>query len=284
MKLADALWPFLRGPSGVIALVGAGGKTSVLFALAEELAGLGFGALLTTTTQIFDPRGEGRSFDRLELVPAMALPLPPGTGAEPGIVPGRPGQRVVLAAEAMATGKLRGIHPSRVAGLARDWPFVLVEADGSRGLPLKAPGDHEPVLPAQAGLVLGLIGLSCLGRPMDATTVHRPERFGPVAGCAAGEPIRPEHLLALTRSRDGLFKGAPAGARRVLLLNQADCSGLDPAGLATWLRGAGGLDADGVLLCSLAAEEPGDRVLARALGQDYSEVPGNAPRAGVDRP
>ena len=283
MNLADALLPLLPGlpAGGVVALVGGGGKTSALFGLAGDLAGLGHGVLLTTTTHIFDPRIEGRSFDRVELLPALGRPGP-GAGAAFG--PARAGERVVLGSEVLTQGhKLRGIHPSQVPALRRTWPFVLVEADGAKGLPVKAPAGHEPVLPAHTDLVLGVIGLDCLGRPMDALTVHRPERFGPVAGCADGEPIRLRHLQALVRARSGLFKGAPEGARRVVLLNKADRSELDPAGLLLWLRDSGGLDADLVLLCSLANLEPGERVLARFRSQDYSEDAGNAPRSGADR-
>jgi probable selenium-dependent hydroxylase accessory protein YqeC len=286
VDLAGALLPLLPGPAAggvIVALVGAGGKTSALFGLAGDLAGRGRAVLMTTTTQILDPRQEpGRGFDRVDLVPALAGPAEHASDQVPGVRPERPGQRVVLACEALPLGKLRGIHPTRVAGLREAWPFVLVEADGSRGLPVKAPGDHEPVVPAQADLVLGLIGLDCLGRPMDAASVHRPERFGPVAGCAAGEAIRPEHLLALVRSRSGLFRGAPPGARRALLLNKADRCGLAPAALLD-LFGAGGC-ADLVLICSLADPAPGERVLAQARSQGYSEVPGDAPRcSGADR-
>jgi probable selenium-dependent hydroxylase accessory protein YqeC len=76
------------------------------------------------------------------------------------------------------------------------------------------------VLPARAELVVGVVGLACLGRPMDPGTVHRPERFSAITGCAPGAPIGWEHLTALARHPQGLFKGA-AGPR-VLLLNQAD--------------------------------------------------------------
>jgi probable selenium-dependent hydroxylase accessory protein YqeC len=261
MRLAEPLLPLLpaRDTAGVIALVGAGGKTAALFALGEELADRSpAGVLLTTTTHILDPRLErGRIFDQVLLDPGLAGPAP-ASGAGPG-VPG-PGRRVVLAAAAEDQGKLRGIHPSWVAGLAGCWTFVLVEADGAKRLPVKAPADYEPVLPAAAGLVLGCIGLDCLGRPMDERTVHRPERFGPVAGCAPGAPIRLEHLAALARSPQGLFRGVPPGVPRVLVLNKADRWPGDPAGLCAAL-GLPGV-ADLILVCALNEPRPEARVLA----------------------
>jgi probable selenium-dependent hydroxylase accessory protein YqeC len=265
MNLAGVLAPLLPDPEtgAVIALVGAGGKTSALFGLGQELAGNG--VLLTTTTHIFDPRLErGRGFDQVVLDPALALegaPVQGGWGPD-GPVPGR---RIVLAAFAEPDhGRLCGIHPSRVAQLRRARAFVIVEADGAKRLSVKAPADHEPVVPASADLVLGLVGLDCLGRPMDAATVHRPERFGPVTGCAEGAPIRLEHLSALGRSPLGLFKGAPASARRVLVLNKADLCGLDPAGLIRGIQAAPPGWADLVLVCSLGEADPAKRVLAWA--------------------
>ena len=249
MDLAGSLLPLLPAAGGVIALVGAGGKTSALFGLAGELVGSSpSGVLMTTTTHLYDPRLErGRAYDQLVLDPALAEAAGPWRAP----VPDR-GRRVVLAAlEEPALGKLRGIHPDRVAELKRVWTFVLVEADGSKRRPVKAPAEHEPVVPDSADLVLGLVGLACLGRPMDEAVVHRPECFGPLTGCAPGAPIGLEHLAALCRSPQGLFKGAPPGARRVLLLNQADLCGLSPAALLEGLQAGGPVPADLILVGSL---------------------------------
>lgn len=269
MHLVEALLPLLPHPEAgaVIAVVGAGGKTSALFGLGQELAleGTGRGVLMTTTTHMFDPRREpGRLFDQLLLAPWLADPAAPGAAGGPalgglGPAPAGRGRRVVLAARAEGTtGKLCGIHPARIAELMPAWPFIVVEADGAKRLPVKAPADHEPVVPAQATLVLGVVGLDCLGRPMDADTVHRPERFGPLTGCVTGAAIGLEHIAALARSPQGLFKGAPAGARRVLVLNQADLAAVDPHDPR--LRGC----ADLVLCCALADPAPERRVLAQA--------------------
>jgi len=263
MRLCDVLLPLLPGSGGprLIALVGAGGKTSALFGLGEELAQDGARVLLTTTTHIYDPRlEEGRGFDLLVLDSALE-----SAGGQPGaelLACARPGgpRRIVLAArKEPGTGKLKGVHPDWVDHLAEAWDFVIVEADGAKRLPVKAPADHEPAVPARTGLVAGFIGLGCLGRPMDAATVHRPERFGPVAGCAPGEPILLEHLAALARSPHGLFKSAPEGARRALVLNQADLCGLEPAALPAALEPR---CADRVLVCALGDPCPERRVLA----------------------
>lgn len=262
MRLSDALLPLLPGPAGaVIALVGAGGKTSALFGLGQELGRAGAPALLTATTHLYDPRLEdGRDYDRLVLDPDLAGPAPAGAACP---VAPEGDRRVVLAAAAEpGTRKVKGIHPTWVAALGAAWPWIIVEADGAKRLPVKAPADHEPVLPDGADLVLGCIGLACLDRPMDGATVHRPERFGPAADCAPGATIGLEHLAALVRSPLGLFRGAPPGARRVLVLNQADHYPLGAAVLRAALDRCGPLGVDLAVICTLRQPDPGARVLA----------------------
>ena len=216
MKLAAALLPLLPGGKGVIAFVGAGGKTSAMFRLVTALEGQGRRVLITTTTHLLDPRGESSrpAFD-LVLRPDMEAPI-----AAAPLPEARGGLTVLLSREAEPPGKMKGIHPSWIPALRTNWNLILVEADGSKRLPVKAPAPHEPVIPPGTDLVVGVVGMDCLGRPMDDRTVHRPERFGAITGCAAGAPILWEHLVALAGHPEGLFKQA-SGAR-VLLFNKAD--------------------------------------------------------------
>lgn len=239
MNLADALLPLVPAGGAVIAFVGAGGKTTALFRLARELRPRP--VLVTTTTHLMDPRLErGREDADLVFMPGMEGPFDGGP-----LPPAAPGITILVAREADAPGKVKGIHPSWIPALRRTWGLVLVEADGSRRLPVKAPAAHEPVLPPGADLVVGLVGLDCLGRPMDLETVHRPERFSAITGCGPGEPILWEHLVALARHPQGLFKGARAS--RALLLNKAETVDVLPP--------VGGLPVDRVLVCSLGASE-----------------------------
>jgi probable selenium-dependent hydroxylase accessory protein YqeC len=215
---APELLRLVGGASGPVALVGAGGKTSSMFALARAAAEAGARVLVTTTTRILDPsrvsEREGAGFGRLLI---EAEPMSEKARARIAAA----GDRVVLAA-GIEGDKLVGIAPDEVDALAPLFDLCLVEADGSRGLPIKAPSDREPVIPQSAAAVLGFVGLEALGAPMDGRAVHRPELFGPLVGCALGSAIRVEHVVALAFSPEGLFKGAPRGASRIVVLNKAD--------------------------------------------------------------
>ncbi|WP_319241713.1 selenium cofactor biosynthesis protein YqeC [uncultured Propionivibrio sp.] len=262
MRFSDLLRPLLPSspPGGVIALVGGGGKTTAMFALAEEFSADGHDVLMTTTTHIADPRDEpGRNFDHLWLDPAAMADL----AHIPQAAGGR-GRRCVLASsDAADAGKLKGIDPEQLTTLRHAWPFILVEADGAKRKPIKAPAVYEPVLPETADLVLGLIGLDALGRPCSADTVHRPEHFSQVTGCPPGAPIGLDHLARLATSPDGLFKRVPPATPRILVLNKADRCPLPLPAVLDALEDPVSRCAELIVITTLAEGAPERRVHAQ---------------------
>ncbi len=132
------------------------------------------------------------------------------------------------------TGRLTGLNTPDLEFLfeeAEKSGFdLLVEADGSRQRPLKAPASHEPAIPAWASQVMVCAGLAGLGRPLSPEWVHRPDLFSQVAGLEPGAEIALEAVRRVLLSPQGGLKGIPAAARRVALLNQADSDALQAAG------------------------------------------------------
>ena len=102
------------------------------------------------------------------------------------------------------------------------YTHILVEADGARGMDLRGPGSHEPVLPLTTTAVLAVVGLRSLGQPIDALHVHRPEAVAVAARQELGSEIREETLARILETyQDVSLKAAP-GAIYVPVLNQAD--------------------------------------------------------------
>lgn len=201
MGLADEL----HIKRGITAVIGSGGKTTLLARLAAELPGT---VILTTTTHILPFEG---------IPTADGLPLPArvsciGTSAENG----------KLAAPACGFD-----------ALAQAADYVLVEADGSRSLPLKAHAAWEPVIPVGTAQTILVVGASGFGNPVrDA--VHRPEIFCQLACCMPDDLATPQ-LVARVICAEAL-------ADR-LIVNQADKPELQAAadqlaalvGLPAWI-------------------------------------------------
>lgn len=160
---------------GVTAVIGGGGKTTLLRTLGEELAAGGARVLLCATTKIYPFDGLLNLADPTEEALAEALES----------------RRLVCAGTPVpGTGKLTapGLPMARLAALA---DCVLAEADGSAGRPFKAHAAHEPVVPREANQIVTVAGASGFGRPVREA-VHRPELFGFLTELEPEDPVTPE--------------------------------------------------------------------------------------------
>ena len=198
-----------------LALVGAGGKTTALFQLARELA-LGAGhVIVTATTHLgaWQASLADRHFIVTGLSPHPEFEFQNASG-------------VTLMTGPLDGDRFEGLEYSRLSWLrtlceSNNLP-LLIEADGSRQRPLKAPAEHEPVIPDFVGTVVVFAGLSGLGKPLTDEFVHRPEIFARLSGLAPGKTVTPAALVCLLTHPSGGLKNIPSGATRVVLLNQAD--------------------------------------------------------------
>jgi probable selenium-dependent hydroxylase accessory protein YqeC len=222
-RLRDAL---LLKDGGVVSLVGAGGKTSLMFRLARELSRKGERVLTTTTTRIHAPTAEQS--------PACILAVTAEEILERA-APVLSLHRHITAAAGLSAdpGKLVGLTPEMVDRLRAsqlfDW--IIVEADGAAGRPLKAPAEHEPVIPSSSGWLVGMVGLRALGTPLTDQWVFRAEMFSRITGLPLGMAVTEEAITTALAHERGVLKDAPGECRCLAFLNQADAPGANVAGL-----------------------------------------------------
>ncbi len=184
------LFELLSVTPGVTALIGSGGKTSLMYHLCSELRRQGT-VLLTTTTHIYPPE----QFPLATTAEACEKAL-----REKGVVcAGTPAENGKWTAPAFD-------------GWQSMADFVLVEADGAHGLPLKAHLSHEPVIPDGANNVICVVGASGWGQPIVAAA-HRSERFAALAGVGPLTKATPEHTAAVI---------AAEGFAQRVFVNQTD--------------------------------------------------------------
>lgn len=209
---------FPAGSRGILSLVGAGGKTSLMFHLARLLCATGQKVLTTTTTKIYVPT-PAQSETVLVASDPQAILL------QAAALTGKTAHITAAAARIDAEeGKLKGFAPEAIELFAAsglfDW--ILVEADGAARHPLKAPAAHEPVIPPNSNVVIAVAGLDALATPLSEAGVFRADLAAARMGLKAGECITENALCRLISHPLGFFKGAPDGALRVLFLNKAD--------------------------------------------------------------
>ncbi len=171
----------LNIPRGITAIIGSGGKTSLLYKLAEELQG---SVILCTSTLIYPP----------ERIPVLSRV--------------EDVEGVVCVGSPAPNGKLAPPEQS-FAELAELADYVLVEADGSKHLPLKAHADYEPVIPSSCKKIITVVGASGIGKPVKEA-VHRPEIFQKLTNSDIASPQAVAQGLMIEN------------LGTVILINQAD--------------------------------------------------------------
>lgn len=211
--------------SGIVSVVGSGGKTTLVSRLAQSLPGT---VVLTTTTHVL-PFAD---------VPLLVDPSLPQLAEKLGRA------RVVCVGTRAEGGKLTAPQLT-CAQLAEVAHWVLVEADGSRRLPLKAHAPWEPVVPEGTQKTILVVGASGLGRPVREAA-HRPELFCAAAGCDAEDAATPELVARV------LLAERPHTRFDQVVVNQAEEPGrmeaarrlADALGLPVWAGSvrAGSLD------------------------------------------
>lgn len=197
----------------VISFVGAGGKTTALFQLARQLQNTNRQPLIVTATThlgvwqipLADHHIIAKDINDLKNFP------------QEGII--------------LVTGEIEGERTKPVSEPLLNWLReksksqnlpLLIEADGSRQKPLKAPAEHEPPIPEFSDIVIYVAGLSALGKPLHEDHVHRAETFSQLSGLQLGEVVTQQALVTTLTHPQGGLKNLPSHARRIALLNQAD--------------------------------------------------------------
>jgi probable selenium-dependent hydroxylase accessory protein YqeC len=162
----------------VVAIVGGGGKTSVLYQLGREAEQRGQRAILAGTARF---------------TPAPASRMPPIVRGDQSRIIGaienalRTSPVIVAAPHDESKGRLSTLSVETVDACAAidGLGLIALEADGSKMLPFKAPGENEPVVPASATHVVSIVGPDAIDAPLDADHVHRPERIRAIVGADA---------------------------------------------------------------------------------------------------
>ncbi len=202
----------LRADQGICCFVGAGGKKTTMYTLANRLER----AVVTATVRIpmFDNEvQEVTVTDR----PRAAIDR---TDRWPiGVVPEREGGN-----------RYRGYATTVVNQLADGGVPILVKADGARMRLFKAPDEHEPQIPQRARTIVPIASAHVVGKPLNDEHVHRVDRVAELTGLARGDPVTPAAVGRVLAHERGGLKDVPEGATVVPLINMVDDDSLAATG------------------------------------------------------
>lgn len=172
-RMQNRISSLLQIERGITAIIGSGGKTTLMYALANELSAEG-SVILCTSTHIRIP----------EEYPLV-------TGGKKELVNMLSGHRIVCAGTLTETGEKLTAPAVTFEELSALADHVLVEADGAKGLPLKAHAAHEPVIPSGSRSVILVVGADGLGKPVKEAC-HRFEIWAALAQTAVEGTVTPE--------------------------------------------------------------------------------------------
>ena len=230
----------------VVAFVGAGGKSSAILAVSEELTREGMGVLIAPTTKMFldeahkvgplvTSTGQTRLTEKIEAALADS-------------------RAVVAGSELLSKERIGGVDPAWIPTFQKLADVTLVEADGSRRRPLKGTADHEPLVPDSATLVIAVGNITALGKPLNDEYVHRPEVFSELTGVGLDQSVTPRAFA--TAIAKGSLGKVPDNIRKAALI-----TGVQPGPLmsqaAVITRELWRLGVKNVVLSSLPDEAPG---------------------------
>lgn len=180
----------------IICFVGAGGKTTMIFELAKELAAKGKSVIITTSTHMQRPQSNFVEW-------GAPLHVEKGQAVATGI--------------STSDTMMKGFELSEYENLAKKADVVLIEADGSRTKPLKVPASHEPVIVSGTELVVGVLGVNSVGKTIEEVG-HRPADIAQVLGKNEKDLVSIEDLVMIGESESGLHKNVDCDYK--ILLNQ----------------------------------------------------------------
>ncbi len=191
------------GPREMVSFVGAGGKSTLLLRLGRELA-QDHRVVLTTTTRM-----------GADQIPSSSAIVDDLDGVTQALVSGRTGFLIGEIDGPKVIGPPADLVDELFAN--PDLDYLLVEADGARRRAIKAPAEHEPVIPSRTTTVVVVTGLDAVGNRLDEVA-HRPQLVSALTGRGLDETLTPEDVATLIGDQSGGLAGVPDESRVVVAL------------------------------------------------------------------
>lgn len=186
----------------IISLIGSGGKTSLMWYLAncfrKETV------LVSTTTKI--GKSKQSLYDYFYSKDFAQI--------------GLDGPGITLAGICIEGGNKLSAPPQTILRTFSRFDKIFLEADGSKQLPLKGWETFEPVVIPETTTTIGVVPISVLEKIIDQSTIHRLPLFLEAVGANQGDIIKERTLAAIISSPNGLWQKSQG--QQILCMNQVE--------------------------------------------------------------
>jgi probable selenium-dependent hydroxylase accessory protein YqeC len=200
-------FPFLNERGHIISLVGAGGKTRLMYLMAKYCTQNGMRVLVSTTTHIMKPQD--------------------GTYVDNDIERARKlwnNGKYVTVGQSAENGKLSMLDEARLFEYINEADITFLEADGSKHMPIKVPAENEPVILDKSDIVIALCAVTCLGKPLKEVC-FRQNQAERLLCKNSSEIIEKSDIVKILTSKTGSCKNVN-GRDYYIVLNQCGDKGL----------------------------------------------------------
>jgi probable selenium-dependent hydroxylase accessory protein YqeC len=200
-------------PSQCVSIMGAGGKSTLMNRLADELIVLGHTVVLSSTTNYHRPQ----SLQSDQILLTRQVPEWP---EQLGMLARRWNRLIVLHHD-LGGAMVKGIDVAAVRTIHEhiSEAIVIVKTDGARKRWFKAPNQSEPVVPPWSQVCIAVVNREILGQPLTDALVHRPERVAELTGLNLGDRITPQAVGTVLTHPGTYAPKIPASARRAIYIS-----------------------------------------------------------------
>ena len=208
MNLIDT---FKINNKDIITIIGAGGKTSLMFS-ASSLLRNDYKVLVTTTTHIYIP--DNNLYDKIIMLTHFE------NENYNNILQNNKNGVYVIGSHIVNNSKIKGLTFDMLDKITPYFDVVIIEGDGSKEKSLKGWNDNEPVIYPKTTKTIGIVDISSIGIDINEENIHRVDKFLEIINDYSNNKVNIEHLEKLILNEKGLFKFSKG--EKILFINKVE--------------------------------------------------------------
>lgn len=208
MNLIDT---FKINNKDIITIIGAGGKTSLMFS-ASSLLRNDYKVLVTTTTHIYVP--DNNLYDKIIMLTHFE------NENYNNILQNNKNGVYVIGSHIVNNSKIKGLTFDMLDKITPYFDVVIIEGDGSKEKSLKGWNDNEPVIYPKTTKTIGIVDISSIGIDINEENIHRVDKFLDIINDYSNNKVNIEHLEKLILNKNGLFKFYKG--EKILFINKVE--------------------------------------------------------------